>query len=182
MCDAIGGTGPFFPNAYWLVVCSQHGRYFFHNNYNYLAMKNGKVVIIPSTNNEKPPNEAEFRVQDVLGSAQAIYMESVQMPGHFVTFDDDGVPGDETKAKTKDKFAQLEIQLVRLFFVIALRGRRCEMIFLWCLDCLWTGNPTWKGWQYDRNIEWSCAAPLLGSDGCCRRHVTNIESSSFHWR
>ena len=116
MCDAIGGAGPFFPNAYWLVVCSQHGRYFFHNNYNYLAMKHGKVVIIPSTSNEKPPNEAEFRVQDVLGSAQAIYLESVHMPGYFVTFDDDGVPGDETKAKTKDKFAQVEIQLVRLFF------------------------------------------------------------------
>lgn len=116
MCDAIGGAGPFFPNAYWLVVCSQHGRYFFHNNYNYLAMKNGKVVIIPSTNNEKPPSEAEFRVQDVLGSAQAIYLESVHMPGYFVTFDDDGVPGDETNAKTKDKSAQVEIQLVRLFF------------------------------------------------------------------
>ena len=127
ICDAIGGTGPFFPNAYWLVVCSQHGRYFFHNNYNYLGMKNGKVVILPSSNNEKPPSEAEFRVQDVLGSAQAIYLESVHMPGYFLTFDDDGVPGDETKAKTKDKFAQVEIQLVSRSFS---KTRRCWCDFL----------------------------------------------------
>jgi len=122
VCDAIGGTGPFFPNAYWLVVCSQHGRYFFHNNYNYLAIKNGKISIIPSSANEKPPSEGEFRVQDVLGSAQAIYFESVSMPGYFISFDEDGNPGDENKLKIKDKSSQLEIQLVDfemvLFFCI----------------------------------------------------------------
>ncbi len=114
ICDAIGGTGPFFPNAYWLVVCGQHSRYYFHNNYNYLAIKNGKIVIIPSSTSEKPPAEAEFRVQDVLGSAQAIYLESVHMPGYFISFDDDGKSGDEIKLKTKDKFSQLEIQLVNI--------------------------------------------------------------------
>ena len=118
ICDAIGGTGPFFPNAYWLVVCGQHGRYYFHNNYNYLAIKNSKITIIPSSTNEKPPSEAEFRVQDVLGSAQAIYLESVHMPGYFISFDDDGVPGDENKLKIKEKFSQLEIQLVNFCFSI----------------------------------------------------------------
>jgi hypothetical protein len=106
--------GPFFPNAYWLVVCGQHGRYYFHNNYNYLAVKNGKVAIIPSSTNEKPPSESEFRVQDVLGSAQAIYLESVHMPGYFISFDDEGIPSDETKSKIKDKTSQLEIQLVNI--------------------------------------------------------------------
>jgi hypothetical protein len=121
ICDAIGGTGPFFPNAYWLVVCGQHGRYYFHNNYNYLAIKNGKIVIIPSSATEKPPNEGEFRVQDVLGSAQAIYLESVHTPGYLISFDDDGKPGDEIKSKTKEKCSQFEIQLVSfdeiLFFL-----------------------------------------------------------------
>ncbi|CAF0907173.1 unnamed protein product [Adineta steineri] len=112
ICDAIGGTGPFFPNAYWLVVCGQHGRYYFHNNYNYLAIKNGKIVIIPSSTSEKPPVEGEFRVQDVLGSAQAIYLESVHMPGYFISFDEEGTLGDEVKTKTKEKFSQLEIQLI----------------------------------------------------------------------
>ena len=118
ICDAIGGTGPFFPNAHWLVVCGQHGRYYFHNNYNYLAIKNGKAAIIPSSMNEKPPVESEFRVQDVLGSTQAIYLESVQQPGYFICFDDEGIPGDEIRTKTKDRFAQLEIQLVKFFFEI----------------------------------------------------------------
>lgn len=119
ICDAIGGTGPFFPNAYWLVICGPHGRYFFHNNYNYLSIKNGKVTIIPSSASEKPPVEAEFRVQDVLGSAQAIYLESVNTPGYFLNFDEEGVSGDENKAKIKDKYTQFEIQLVSsfLFFV-----------------------------------------------------------------
>jgi hypothetical protein len=114
ICDAIGGTGPFFPNAYWLVVCGQHSRYYFHNNYNYLAVKNGKIVIIPSSVNEKPPMEGEFRVQDVLGSAQAIYLESVHTPGYLISFDEDGAIGDEIKSKTKEKFSQFEIQLVSL--------------------------------------------------------------------
>ncbi len=116
ICDAIGGSGSFYPNAYWLVVCSQNGRHYFHNNYNYLAIKNGKIVIIPCTNSDKPPNEAEFRVQDVLGSAQAVYLESVHMPGYFIGFDDEGQPGDEIKLKAKEKFGQFEIQLVSLNF------------------------------------------------------------------
>ncbi len=114
ICDAIGGAGPFFPNAYWLVVCGQHSRFYFHNNYNYIAVRNGKTVIIPSSASEKPPAEAEFRVQDVLGSAQAIYLESVHKPGYLLNFDEEGVPGDEAKSKAKDKFAQFEIQLVSL--------------------------------------------------------------------
>ncbi|UJR15223.1 hypothetical protein I4U23_002182 [Adineta vaga] len=112
ICDAIGGTGSFYPNAHWLVVCTPNSHYYFHNNYNYLAIKNGKIVIIPSTINEKAPSEGEFRAQDVLGSAQAIYLESVHMPGYFLNFDDDGVPCEDMKLKTKDRLAQLELQLI----------------------------------------------------------------------
>jgi hypothetical protein len=36
------------------------------------------------------------------------------MPGYFISFDDDGKPGDEIKSKIKDKFSQFEIQLVNL--------------------------------------------------------------------
>ncbi|CAF4584417.1 unnamed protein product, partial [Rotaria sp. Silwood2] len=106
------GTGPFFPNAYWLVICGQHSRYYFHNNYNYLGIRNGKLVIIPSSSNEKPPNETEFRIQDVLGSAQAIYIESVHVPGYFLSFDEDGTSGDGIKTKIKEKSFQFEIQLI----------------------------------------------------------------------
>jgi len=112
ICDAIGGTGSFYPNAFWLVVCTQNNRYYFHNNYNYLGIKNGKIVIIPTSFNDKPPAEAEFRVQDVLGSAQAIYLESAHMPGYFVSFDDEGQPNDEIRLTNKDRFAQFEIHLV----------------------------------------------------------------------
>ena len=147
ICDAIGGTGPFFPNAYWLVVCGPHGRYFFHNNYNYLAMKNGKIVIIPSTASEKPPAEGEFRVQDVLGSAQAIYVESVHMPGYFVSFDDDGVCGDELKSKSKDKFSQLEIQLV-IIVTCCTRDTSSRR-----LDRLRSWHSTREGRHDDRSID-----------------------------
>lgn len=115
ICDAIGGTGSFFPNAYWLVVTSSNNRYFFHNNYNYLAVKNGKIGIIPSSSTEKPPAEAEFRIQDVLGSSQAIYLESVTIPGYFLSFDEDGVPGNGTKTKINERLCQFEIQLVNHF-------------------------------------------------------------------
>lgn len=112
ICDAIGGTGSYFPNAHWLVVCGQHGRYYFHNNYNYLGIKNGRIVIIPSSHSEKAPVEAEFRVQDVLGSAQALYIESVQYPGLFLSFDEDGQSHADAALRTKDRNGQIEIQLV----------------------------------------------------------------------
>lgn len=67
---------------------------------------------------ERPPSEGEFRVQDVLGSAQAIYLESVHMPGYLISFDENGVPGDEAKLKTKDKGSQFEIQLVNNLLIL----------------------------------------------------------------
>jgi hypothetical protein len=138
ICDAIGGTGPFFPNAYWLVVCSQNGRYYFHNNHNYIAIKQGKLVIIPLSIHDKPPSEAEFRVQDVLGSTHAIYLESVQMPGCLISFDDDGMPNDEYRSRIKDRSAQLEIQLVMYFVYINCEHRSCTVsIDNNCLDCVW---------------------------------------------
>ena len=42
------------------------------------------------------------------------------MPGCFISFDDDGTVGDEMKSKIKEKFAQLEIQLVNIVFCIIL--------------------------------------------------------------
>lgn len=63
---------------------------------------------------EKAPVEGELRAHDVLGSAQAIYLESVHMPGYFLSFDDEGVPCEETKLKAKERFAQFELQLVSL--------------------------------------------------------------------
>ena len=84
----------------------------------------------PSTINEKAPIEAEFRVQDVLGSAQAIYLESVQTPGQFISFDDDGQPYDDMRLRNKEKVSQLEIQLVSLKVFI---GKISYMIDL-CLS------------------------------------------------
>ncbi|CAF0984353.1 unnamed protein product [Adineta ricciae] len=112
ICDAIGGTGSYYPNAHWLVVCTPNNHYYFHNNYNYLAVKNGKIIIIPSTANEKAPTEGEFRAHNVLGSAQAIHLESVHMPGYFLNFDDDGVPYEDAKLKAKERFAQFELHLI----------------------------------------------------------------------
>jgi hypothetical protein len=51
-------------------------------------------------------------VQDVLGSAQALYLESVHTPGYFISFDDDGQPCDDIRLKTKERYAQFEIHLV----------------------------------------------------------------------
>jgi len=36
------------------------------------------------------------------------------MPGYFISFEEDGTVGDEVKSKTKEKFSQLEIQLVNI--------------------------------------------------------------------
>ncbi|CAF3389921.1 unnamed protein product [Rotaria socialis] len=112
ICDAIGGTGSDYPNAHWLVVCTKNGHYYFHNNYNYLAIQNGKIVIIPSSINDKSPVEAEFLVQDVLGSAQAIYFESVHMPGYFLGFNEDGDPSNAPKIQRKDRSSQFETHII----------------------------------------------------------------------
>ena len=116
ICDAIGGTGSYYPNAHWLVANAPNGHFYFHNNYNYLAIKNGRIVIIPSTANDRPPNEAEFRVHIVLGSAQAVHIESVHMSGYFLNFDDEGQPFEELKLKGKERPSQFEISLVTFVF------------------------------------------------------------------
>ncbi|CAF1118148.1 unnamed protein product [Rotaria sordida] len=112
ICNAIGGTGSYYSNACWMVIPTQNDRYYFHNNYNYLAIKYGQIVIIPLSMHQYPPPEAEFRVQDVLGSAHAIYLESVRTPGCFIGFNWDGEPCNEIKIETREKFAQLEIHLI----------------------------------------------------------------------
>ncbi|CAF1346959.1 unnamed protein product [Rotaria sordida] len=112
ICNAIGGTGSYYSNACWMVIPTQNDRYYFHNNYNYLAIKYGQIVIIPLSMHQYPPPEAEFRVQDVLGSAHAVYLESVRTPGCFIGFNWDGEPCNEIKIETREKFAQLEIHLI----------------------------------------------------------------------
>lgn len=112
VCDAIGGSGSYYTNAHWLVICNPNNHYYFHNNYNYLAIKNGKIVIIPSSVNERPPIEGEFRVQDVLGSTQAIYLESVGMPGYLLSFNDEGQAFQDAQLKAKERYAQFELYLV----------------------------------------------------------------------
>lgn len=36
------------------------------------------------------------------------------MPGYFISFDDEGQPGEDLRLKTKERFAQLEIQIVSI--------------------------------------------------------------------
>ncbi|CAF4790598.1 unnamed protein product, partial [Rotaria sp. Silwood2] len=111
MCNAVGGIGLHYSNACWIVLTTPNGHYYFHNNYNFLAIKYGQLVIIPSSINTYPPLEAEFRVQDVLGSAHAFYLESVRTPGYFVSFDWNGEPCQQIKMDTRERFGQLEIHL-----------------------------------------------------------------------
>ncbi|CAF4845876.1 unnamed protein product, partial [Rotaria sp. Silwood1] len=109
ICNAIGGTGSQYTNACWVVISNQNGHYYFHNNNNFLGIQYGQVVIIPSSINQYPPREAEFRVHDVLGSAHAIYLESVRTPGYFIGFNWNGEPCQQIKIETREKFAQFEI-------------------------------------------------------------------------
>ena len=104
ICDTIDGTSSKFSNTHWFVVRTSNDPCYFHNSCNYTALKTGKIIIIPSSITNNPPIEAEFRIQDVLGSSQAIYLESVQMPRYFLSFDDE--PLSEMKLKTTEKSSQ----------------------------------------------------------------------------
>ncbi|CAF0778865.1 unnamed protein product [Didymodactylos carnosus] len=110
--DAIGGSGSYYPNSHFLVVCSQYDRYYFHNNYNYLGLKNHQPCIVPSSFGTTPPEECEFRVHDMLGSATHIYLESVQSPGFFLSFDENGAISNEAACKLKDKNSQFQVSLI----------------------------------------------------------------------
>lgn len=112
ICDAIGGTGAQYANAQWKIITTKKGHYFFHNNYNYLGIANGKIIIIPSLINNSPPVQGEFLVHDVLGSTQAIYIESAYTPGYYLAFNDDGSPADAFTMKSKDRFSQFETYIV----------------------------------------------------------------------
>lgn len=105
-------------------MTAPNGHFYFHNNYNYLAIKEGRIVIIPATANDRPPIEAELRVHIVLGSAQAIHLESVHMPGYFLNFDDEGQPFEGLKLKGKEGPSQFEASLVILLFLL-METRTC---------------------------------------------------------
>jgi hypothetical protein len=45
-----------------------------------------------------------------------VYLESVNTPGYFISFNEEGQPGDEALLKTKEKSAQFEIQIVSLAY------------------------------------------------------------------
>jgi len=48
------------------------------------------------------------------------------MPGYFVSFDDEGQLSDEIKLKTKERFAQFEIQLVSLSAYLLFKNQYCS--------------------------------------------------------
>ena len=113
-CDAIGGFGASYTNAHWTVICQgSSGRCYFHNQFNYLSMKNGEPMIIRSSSGENPPIEAAFIIRDVFGSSHAVYLESAQTLDYVLSFDTTGYPLMKRRFRINDRFAQFEIKFVR---------------------------------------------------------------------
>lgn len=112
ICDAIGGSGPEHMNAQWTVVRNLPGRVSFHNFNNYLSMIDGKPVIIPLLPHQRIPAEAEFLVQDVLGSKHGFYLQSVIDPGYVLSFDSFGNPLQHVQLQYDNRMSQFEIKIV----------------------------------------------------------------------
>ncbi|CAF0810532.1 unnamed protein product [Didymodactylos carnosus] len=110
--DAAGGKGPYYQNSHFRVVASQYDRYYFHNNYNYLGFKNHQPCIVPSSAEAPLPYECEFRVHNMLGSTTHIYLESVQSPGFFLSFNQNGTISNEATCQLKNKNSQFQVALI----------------------------------------------------------------------
>ena len=75
-------------------------------------MVNGFPVIIPLAPQQRPPPQAEFRVLDVFGMAQAVHLESIHMPGYFLCFHQSGARLDGTEFVNNERVAHFEVALV----------------------------------------------------------------------
>lgn len=112
VCDTLGGVGPGHANAEWEVLSPDNIRFAFRNQNNYLGMVNGFPVIIPLAPQQRPPPQAEFRVLDIFGLAQAVHLESIHMPGYFLCFHQSGARIDGTEFVKNERVAHFEVVLV----------------------------------------------------------------------
>ena len=99
-------------------------------------MVNGFPVIIPTPPQYRPPPQAEFRVLDIFGMAQAIHLESVPMPGYFLSFHQNGARADGVEFMKNERVAHFEVILVsKTMLSLILRQQQNHPIVRLLLNC-----------------------------------------------
>ncbi|XP_054724678.1 uncharacterized protein LOC129234661 isoform X2 [Uloborus diversus] len=82
--DCLGGDGHQFVNAHFTIVQDREGYILLHNNFNYLAIKEGTVQLYSAGPNGLPTPECRFKVREVLMQNQFVTVESVSERGRYI--------------------------------------------------------------------------------------------------
>ncbi|GFS47651.1 uncharacterized protein NPIL_482191 [Nephila pilipes] len=82
--DSLGGDGHQFHNAHFTVVQDREGYILLHNNFNYLAIKDGTAQLYSAGPSGLPTPECRFKIREVLMQNQFITIESVSERGRYM--------------------------------------------------------------------------------------------------
>ncbi|KFM62037.1 hypothetical protein X975_12365, partial [Stegodyphus mimosarum] len=82
--DCLGGDGHQFHNAHFTVVKDREGYIMLHNNFNYLAIKDGVAQLYSAGPSGLPTPECRFKVKEVLMQNQFVTIESVSERGRYI--------------------------------------------------------------------------------------------------
>lgn len=82
--DSMGGDGHQFHNAHFTIVQDKDGYIMFHNNFNYLAIKDGVVQLYSAGPHSLPTPACRFKVREVLMQNQFVTVENLSERGRYI--------------------------------------------------------------------------------------------------
>ncbi|GIY72622.1 uncharacterized protein CDAR_215631 [Caerostris darwini] len=111
--DSRGGDGHQFHNAHFTVVQDRDGYIMLHNNFNYLAIKDGIAQLYSAGPTGLPTPECRFKIREVLMHNQFITIENVSERGRYIAI----LPNGQMKSSIATSGAEQDTHFaVRLIF------------------------------------------------------------------
>ncbi|XP_055940064.1 uncharacterized protein LOC129969491 isoform X1 [Argiope bruennichi] len=110
--DSRGGDGHQFHNAHFTVVQDRDGYIMLHNNFNYLAIKDGVPQLYSAGPAGLPTPECRFKIREVLMHNQFITIESVSERGRYLAIMPNGQMKSAIATSGADQDTHFAVRLI----------------------------------------------------------------------
>lgn len=110
--DSLGGDGHQFHNAHFTVVQDRDGYILLHNNFNYLAIKDGIAQLYAAGSGGLPTPECRFKVREVLMQNQFVTIENVSERGRYLAVLPNGQMKSAIATSGADQDSHFAIRLI----------------------------------------------------------------------
>ncbi|KAF8792756.1 hypothetical protein HNY73_004317 [Argiope bruennichi] len=110
--DSRGGDGHQFHNAHFTVVQDRDGYIMLHNNFNYLAIKDGVAQLYSAGPAGLPTPECRFKIREVLMQNQFITIENVSERGRYIAIMPNGQMKSAIATSGADQDTHFAVRLI----------------------------------------------------------------------